>query len=227
MWALPDIKVMNERAAANAKNLKRRLRRGPGKRRACEVYGCGGKAFESVPWFDVFSDIRKGLNHVCTQHAGEDVEGFFRCEGCQRVMIDHITWVRYQVELNGTTLCLKCAAGEYFKDPANWIDPKLVKDAGFADNGVPLFDPMTGFLNLARCKHVLGVEQTPPAGVKFHDNAEFDFMDAHQISGEHPLAIIARLDGQEFCPVVDAAYQFTASIGFYVRQPVEKLAVAA
>jgi hypothetical protein len=208
---------MNAQAGAGAKNLKRQLRRGPGKRQKCEVYACGEKAVESAPWFDIFSDIPKGLVHVCTQHSPEDVEGFFRCEGCQRTVCDHITWERYAVILDDRTLCLKCAAEEYFADPANWIDPKLVKDAGLDRNGAPLFDQGTGFLNAAKCRHVLGVEQPLPDGIKFLDNAEFDNTSGQQISGDRLLNIIQSLDGQLFCPVLDAAYQFAVSIGVYVR----------
>jgi hypothetical protein len=217
MWCLPNIVSLNARAAANAKNLKRALRRGPGKRQKCEVYGCQQHAVESVPWFDIFSDDPKGLIHVCEACPADAVEGFFRCEACERVMIDHITWERYEVVVGGRTLCLACAAEEYFADPVNWIDPKLVKEVGFDRNGAPLFNPATGFLNLARCRHVLGVKQPLPAGIKFHDNAEFDSCDGRQISGDNLLNIVQGLDAQPFCPVLDAAYQFAVSIGFYVR----------
>ena len=217
---------MNARAAANAARIRRAMRRGPGKRQKCEVYGCQQRAIESVPWFDIFSDHPKGLIHVCEACPADAVEGFFRCEACERVMIDHITWEHYEVELDGRMLCLKCAAEEYFVDPANWIDPKLVIDAGFSEDGAPLFDPKTGFLNLARCRHVLGVEQKPPVGIAFVDNFEVDSTDLHQISGEHPLSIVRQLDAP-FCPVLDAVYQFAVSIGFYIRQPIEKPAEAA
>jgi hypothetical protein len=225
MWSLPEINTMNAQAAANAQKLKRQLRRGPGKRQECEYYDCGSKAAESVPWYDIFSDVPKGLIHVCAGHNADDVEGFFLCDECQRVMIDHITWERYQVELDDRTLCLNCAAEEYFQDPGNWIDPKLVKEVSLGDKKAPLFDVVTGFLNLAKCRHVLGVEQPLPDGIKFHDNAEFDSCDGHQISGDNLLDIIQGLDGQEFCPVLDAGYQFAVSIGIYVRNP-EPVALA-
>jgi len=81
----------------------------------------------------------------------------------------------------------------------------------------PLFDPQTGFLNLARCRHVLGVEQPLPDGTAFHDNAEFDSSSLHQISGDRLLDIVQGLAVQEFCPILDAGYQFAVSIGFYLR----------
>jgi hypothetical protein len=79
-----------------------------------------------------------------------------------------------------------------------------------------LFDPANGLLDIARCRHVLGVKQPLPGGVVFHDNAEFDSQDGRQISGDNLLDIIRGLD-QPFCPVLDAAYQFAVSIGIYVR----------
>jgi hypothetical protein len=149
MWSLPNIKAMNAQAAAQASKLRRAARRGPGKRQKCEYYGCEERAVESAPWFDIFSEDPKGLVHVCAGHNPWDVEGFFLCDECQRVICDHITWERYQVELDGRVLCLACAAEEYFQDPANWINPKLVKEVGLSRNGAPLFDRETGFLNVA------------------------------------------------------------------------------
>jgi hypothetical protein len=216
MWALPNIVSMNARAAAQAKNLKRAARRGPGKRRSCEVYGCEQHAVHSDLWYDIFSDDPKGVIHTCDSHSPGHVEGFFECEAFERAVIDHITWERYQVELGGKTLCLKCAAERYLYDFRHWIDPKLVQAAGFEKKNSLLFDTKTGFLNLGQCRHVLGVKQPLPAGVEFVDNAEFDGMDGHQISGDNLLEIIKRLD-QPFCPVLDAAYQFAVSIGIYVR----------
>jgi len=93
---------------------------------------------------------------------------------------------------------------------------------------LPLFDPATGVLNVARCTHVLSVDQPLPAGIKFVDNAEFDSCDGHQISSRPLLDIIRELD-TPFCPVLDAAYQFAVSIGIYTRRPaisvVEKVCI--
>jgi hypothetical protein len=83
-----------------------------------------------------------------------------------------------------------------------------------------LFDSTNGQLDLARCRHVLGVKQPIPAGVMFAENAEFDSCTGHQISGECLLDVIKRLD-QPFCPVLDAAYQFAVSIGIYLRNSAE------
>jgi hypothetical protein len=128
-------------------------------------------------------------------------------------MVEHYTWERYQVELNGDVLCLVCAAKRYFDESRNWVDPRKV-NAVVCGQQEMLFDPANGQLDIARCQHVLGVKQPLPAGLVFHDNAEFDSSTGHQISGEGLLEVIKRLD-QPFCPVLDAAYQFAVCIGIY------------
>lgn len=225
MWSLPDIKLLNTRAAANLPALRREQKR---KRKPnCEVYGCTHRAVESIEWFDIFSDTPKGLVHVCENHLPEDGEGNFRCDRCQRILADHYTWERYQTTDGDETLCLKCAAERHFEDDNNWIDPKLVKKVVLEPRGPALFNRKTGVLNVARCRHVLGVSQPLPDSIKFHDNAEFDSMDGHQISGRGLLDIIQELD-EPFCPVLDAAYQFAVSIGLYIREnPSAELKLAA
>lgn len=215
MWSLPDINLLNARAAAEASKLKRAARRGPGKRQQCEYYGCQSRAVESVPWFDIFGDDPKGLVHVCSEHPADSVGEMFTCEACGRLMVDHYTWERYAVDRDGITLCLKCAADQHFGDAANWLDPRAVKQVVLEPNGLPLFDPKTGVLNVARCRHVLGVKQPLPAGIEFFDNAEFDNCDGHQICGDDLFDIIKRLN-QPFCPGLDAAYQLSVSIGIYI-----------
>ena len=213
MWSLPDINRLNANAAANAKKLRREaaLKRKP----QCEIYGCDHRATDSTLWYDIFGDDAKGVIHTCAGHSFEDDPDLFRCENCERVMVDHYTWECYQVELHGDSLCLRCAAQRHFDQSENWIDPRTVTAVVFAQQEL-LFDSAEGQLDLARCRHVLGVKQPLPAGVAFHDNAEFDAQDGHQISGDHLLDIIRGLD-QPFCPVLDAAYQFAVSIGIYVR----------
>jgi hypothetical protein len=224
MWSLPDINQMNAHAAAGAKKLRRQA---ASKRKPqCEIYGCKHRATDSTLWFDIFSDTPKGVVHTCAEHSATDDPDLFLCEGCQRVMVDHYTWERYQANIDGASLCLKCAAEAHFQDPENWIDPRAVKQVVLEERG-PLFDPQTGVLNVARCPHVLGVKQPIPAGIEFFDNSEFDSCSRRQISGEDLLDVIARLD-QPFCPVLDAAYQFAVSVGIYVRaadqQPLSKAA---
>jgi hypothetical protein len=218
MWSLPDIKSLNTRAAAAASKLKRVAisKRKPN----CEHWNCNSRATRSYLVYDIFSDDPKAVLHLCERHdgySGDPMEGYFTCAHCARVMIENYTWERYRVELDGETICLKCAAEAHFSDPKNWIEPQEVKSVILEPGGAPLFDAKSGVLNLARCQHVLGVEQPLPAGIKFVENAEFDSCDGHQISGRRLLDVISDLDGQPFVLVLDAAYQFAVSIGIYVR----------
>jgi hypothetical protein len=97
------------------------------------------------------------------------------------------TWERYQIEYDGASLCLKCAAERYFADQDHWLDPREVKEVVLKP-GAPLFDRATGTLNLPACRHVLGVSQPLPAGIKLLENAEFDSGSGHQISGRKVTA---------------------------------------
>ena len=225
MWSLPDINRLNANAAAKAKKLKREAasKRKP----SCQFWNCSQPATRSYLVYDIFSDDPKDVLHLCEQHdgfSGDPCEGHFFCDGCGRVMVENYTWEIYRVELDGLTLCLRCAAERHFANPKNWIDAKRVKqvvlvpyDAALDGQNAPLFNPATGVLNVARCRHVLGVSQPPPEGIKFLENAEFDSCDGHQISGRKLLDIIQDLD-EPFCPVLDAAYQFAVSLGLYVRR---------
>ena len=229
MWSLPNIKALNDRAAANRRQIQRESKLKTSRKHPCEY--CTRPSTRHLKWWDIFSDDPKGVTHLCEDHyeQGASDDGFFDCARCHRRVADHYTWEQYGVVLGGELVCLRCAAEEYFADVANWIEPKLVKAVVLVPhnprlNGenLPLFDPTTGVLNVARCRHVLGVSQPLPAGIKFLDNAEFDSMDGHQISGRKLLDIIQELD-EPFCPVLDAAYQFAVSIGLYVRRwPADK-----
>jgi hypothetical protein len=224
MWSLPDINRMNARAAASQRRLTHEARlKTPSRKFPCEC--CHEPSVHHWPWYDIFSDDIKGVTHLCEEHYqdGRGDEEFFECDSCGRRMIDHITWERYSVNVGDQTLCLKCAAEEHFSDSDNWIDPRAVKQVVLVPcddrrNGenVPLFDPATGVLNVARCRHVLGVKQPVTAGIRFVDNFEFDSMDGHQISGVNMLDTIRSLS-VPFCAVLDAAYQFAVSVGFYIK----------
>jgi hypothetical protein len=227
MWSLPDINSLNARAAANAKNLQREVRR---KRKPnCEHWNCNAKAKFSYLVYDIFSADPKGVIHLCESHdgsSGDPLEGYFTCAHCERVMAENYTWELYYTHLDDQTVCLSCAAEIYFADEQNWIAPATVNQVVLIPKGPPLFDSQSGVLNVARCPHVLAVKQPVPAEILFVDNAEFDNCNGHQISGDNLLEVIKRLD-QPFCPVLDAAYQFAVSIGIYVRgkkEPVLKSA---
>jgi hypothetical protein len=221
MWALPDIKSLNARAASNADKLRREAQR---KRKPiCEHWDCNGRADESFLWYDIFSDDPKGVIHLCERHvgySGDPMEGFFNCCDCGRVMIENHTWELYYRNSESGRQCLRCAAEEHFQHPDTWINPRDVKDVVLdPSSGNVIF--ANGILNLAKCPHVLGVKQPLPAGIEFFDNCEFDSCDGRQISGDKPFEIIRQLRGQPFCPVLDAAYQFAVSIGFYLRVSVK------
>ena len=223
MWSLPEINRLNANAAANAKKLRREA---AGKRKPnCEIHGCTCRASQSTLWYDIFSDDPKGVIHTCVEHTAEDDPELFRCENCERVMLDHYTHERYRVELHGDVLCLKCAADRYFDIPRHWIEPQNVKRVVLKPGEGELFNTTMGVLNIAHCPHVLGVKQPLPAGIELYDNAEFDSCDGRQISGYSLLDIVRRLD-QPFCPVLDATYQFAVSVGIYVRSENQEQEVA-
>ena len=215
MWALPDINAMNARAAANQKQFAREVRLKTSRKYPCEC--CGEPSVHHLKYYEIFSDDAKGVTHLCEDHYqnGAGDEGFFDCDCCGRRMAENYTWELYRVQLGDRTLCLACAAEEHFADAENWIDPRAVKEVILEPRGGPLFEPITGVLNVARCRHVLGVEQPVPDAVKFVDNFEFDSMDGHQISGGDMLEAIRELS-VPFCPVLDAGYQFAVSIGLYI-----------
>jgi hypothetical protein len=214
MWSLSDINRLNGNATTNARKLRREAAR---KRKPqCGIYGCSHRAEHSTVWYDIFSDDPKGVIQTCPDHGWADDPDLFRCENCERVMVDHYTWERYQVQLHGDSLCLRCAAQRHFDLSENWIHPSTVSRVVLEPGDGPLFNRETCVLIVSRCRQVLAVKQPLPAGVVFHDNAEFDSSAGHQISGENLLDVIRRLD-QPFCPVLDAAYQFAVSIGLYVR----------
>jgi hypothetical protein len=160
------------------------------------------------------------MKHPVSLSWGDAMAGDLTCAQCGQVLVkDHDP---DYVDLDGDRVCLSCAAEQYFADPRNWITPQAVqKVVRQSRRPGPLFNRETGVLNIARCRHVLGVKQPIPAGVVFVDNAEFDGGNGHQISGENLIDVIKRLD-QPFCPVLDAAYQFAVSIGIYVRDGQEQ-----
>ena len=236
MWSLPNIIAMNARAAANRKSISHEAKLKKSVKHPCEC--CLKPSTVHEKYFDIFSDDAKGVRHLCQKcdEDGRGNEGYFVCDSCGRLMVENYTWEIYRrIDPDSDEVqCLSCAAERHFANPDNWIDPKLVKEVVLAPhnprlngNNVPLFNPATGILNVGRCRHVLGVQQPRPQGIKFLENAEFDSTDGQQISGRRLLDIIQELD-EPFCPVLDAAYQFAVSIGLYVREkPSAQLRLAA
>ena len=210
---------MNARAAANASKVKSASKH-PEKFHCarCACFGRQTPSDRAYIIYDIFSDDPKDVLYLCDNcdgQSGDPWEGYFTCADCSRVMVENYTWERYCTTRGDDTVCLACAAKEHFAEAANWIDPRAVVSVELEPEGGPLF--ADGVLNVARCRHVLGVSQPIPDSVCFVDNFEFDSMDGHQISGGDMLDSIHELS-VPFCPVLDAAYQFAVSIGLYVRR---------
>jgi hypothetical protein len=208
---------MNATKVANQADFKKQLSIGTSKKHACE--NCNKPSTWHYPYYDIFSDDISGVTHLCNdcEERGLGDEGFFTCSCCDRRMIENITWEKYCVEVDGELQCLACAAKNYFADEDNLIDPAKVtaviqepKQLG------ALFNPKTGVVNLCRVKHVLGVNQPVPAGIKFVENFE-NCNDRGAFDCGDILAKIKE-QTQPVYLVLDGAYQFSISIGQYVRE---------
>ena len=103
MWSLPDIVRMNaEAASASAREALlgavRKHLDSQGNPIHCDY--CGNQAEEVSPWFDIFSDAAKGVVAMCQEHYdayGPAPEGYFWCDGCERLMVENYTWELYGV----------------------------------------------------------------------------------------------------------------------------------
>lgn len=217
MWSLPDINDLNARAKSCATAYNRESKLKISAKHGCEC--CGKPSTHHHKYFDIFSDDAKGVRHLCDEHYdnGSGDEGYFTCDCCGNLTIENYTWEYYRVEEGGETICLKCAAKNYFGDDDNLIDPKDVKSVVLDPSGVSKRIIKDGVLNLCRVRHVLGVEQPLPEGVEFVFNVEFDSYSWHQISGGDALEKIKSLEGKFFI-VLDGAYQFAVSVGIYRRK---------
>ena len=215
MWSLPDIAVMNSRAAAKKPSLLKAVGTGldpeTGQQATCERESadCGGEV-RGTPWFDIFSDDPKGVTFLCQNHAGEHDEDFIDCADCGRLMLDHITWERYVHDTDDGPICLNCYAARVIADPKAWVP--LTKTA---------IDALT-FDDVRKAPHIIAVSG-PTHGLQFHGNTEFDSMSGNCISGGGLDEIRetlnkARKEGKrKALLVLDAAYQFAVSIGVYTK----------
>jgi hypothetical protein len=211
MWCLPSLDKINAAAVANKKNYDRQIKLKKSVKHSCEC--CGQPSTVHEKWYDIFSDDAKGVRHLCQSCAedGRGDEGYFTCDCCGRLMVENYTWERYEKD----GICLACAAVEYFNNDENLIDPKQVEKVVLEPGKGRLFE--SGVLNIAHAPHVLGVKQAVPKGIKFVDNAEFDSMDGHQISGGNMLFDIQQMTQPFYC-VCDSGWQFAFSIGLYIRE---------
>jgi hypothetical protein len=224
MWALPNIKRLNDEAAGV--DFKARHRKQLCGRAKVECYICDKPATKGSrqEWFDIFSDEPKGVIGLCKAHEedyGGTPEGYFFCEDCQRLFIQNYTWEMYCTQNEqGDIVCLNCKAKEYVEDGENWIP---LDDA--------VIDDLT-FKQVSKTPHLIAVSGPTPDGIEFYKNVELDSFSGGRITGysssesgpEGGVSELqdilrgAREDGHtEAILILDAAYQFCVSIGVYVR----------
>lgn len=223
MWSLPDLQRMNSEAYQMRKKLERAARTGflDRKKLKCEwaehdePSHCEGELRHYL-WYDIFSDDPKGILTLCEHHDGyygSPSEGYFECEGCNRVMTENYTWEMYRADTDYGTFCLPCYAANELLNPDNWI---------------PLTDEAINGLtekSIRKAKHLIGVKMPIPQGIRFVNNVEYDSMDGHCINGggvEELKETLRQLrdDGEDRAILIlDAAYQFAVSIAVYAETP--------
>lgn len=218
MWSLPDITRMNSEAYQLKKKLERAVQTGvlDRKRLKCEWADhdspskCEGD-LRCYLWFDIFSDDPKGILTLCEHHDGyygSPSEGFFECEGCQKVMVENYTWEYYFTDTDAGRLCLPCAAKNHLADPDSWIQ--------LADERI---DALT-FDDIRKAKHIIGVEMPTPKGIEFVDCVTFDSMDGHGLDGgvdtiQDYLRALKEQGEDRAVVIMDGAYQFAVRISVY------------
>ena len=220
MFSLPDIKALNARAksCATAFDIESKPRKKSTAKYPCEC--CGEKSIHHEKWYDIFSDDAKGVRHLCEEcdDSGRGQEGWFHCDCCGRLMAENYTWEYYRTtdEETGETMCLTCAAKRYFSNPDNAINPSKVVKVVQGDKDAPLWDADSGIVNLSKVRHVLGVKQPEPEGIEYVDNFE-NCNERGLFDTDEIMKVIKEQDSPVFI-VLDGAYQFSISIGLYVKE---------
>ncbi len=216
MWALPNIKDMNDRAVAEYEAGKHLTRKQTLKGQKC-MY-CDGKATVYYDYYDIFSDVPKGkvfLCEDCEGYYGDPAEGYFRCEACERVMVESYTWEVYFHDTDEGRVCLNCYFDKEIAKPENWIDK----------------------VELVTWERIRGVKHLiPVAGehwreyLDFHGNEEFDSMTGETLAGFSSTVskdvgigrlkeiVTKALEKGPVMLILDAGYQFAVSIGVYTRK---------
>src|SRR5450759_2645389 len=99
MWSLPEITRLNSEAHTGKRRLiaqAERVNRSNATDEKCEH--CEARATSATPWFDIFSNDPKGLLFECDECRDRygAPEGYFHCEGCDRLLIENYTWEQYR-----------------------------------------------------------------------------------------------------------------------------------
>lgn len=209
MWSLPDIKRLNDEAALRAKKDKKKTVKQLLRGKRCEH--CDEKATVLYEYYDIFSDDPKGYIYLCEKHDGyygSPDEGYFTCDDCNRVFVENYTWENYYHADEDGMICLNCFFDREIDNEENWIT-----------------DPLTvTFDTVQKAKHLI-----PVAGkhwekhLDFLGNVEFDSMSGKELygtreSGMGELIHIMREANKPCILILDAAYQFSVSIGVYTRK---------
>jgi hypothetical protein len=226
MWSLPDINRLNSRAAdpTSKASLQNAVETGylNGNKLTCEHEDerCTDELYREL-YYDIFSDDPKGILTQCSHHKDYyGSEGYFRCEDCHRLMVENYTWEYYWTTTeDGELLCLPCAAKRYIADDDNWIT--------LTPESIAALD----FERVRKAKHVIGVRMPVPKTITYVDNVEMDSSTGGKLrttmyADPTPNAAVEELravlmqaleDGHKRALLIlDAAYQFSVSIGVYV-----------
>jgi len=248
MWSLPDIKRINAVAEERAR-LKREALAGPGSEKQgdmltgefmefpelpldpddenyeeCEY--CEEAAEHTLEWFDIFSDDPKGELHLCEDHYEDQLysDSYFECDTCNRLMIMNYTWENYYRVGDGYIQCLKCAFKEFIEEPTNAIT---------MDNLDEVMDDIAERRLEAlgeRCPHLIAVGSDYwKEYLNFEANHEFSEWEPGGTLGtswvrfSNDIRLAVRDTGIVYL-IMDAAYQWSISIGIYV--PITKEAIS-
>lgn len=230
MWSLPDIGRLNSVAAERAPNFEHAVETGWLDGELISCHYCDKPADYRCLWFDIFSDDPKGVVGLCEQHDryyGSLPEGYFECEACNRLFIENYTWELYFHQDGGGIYCLNCYAAAEVQNPDNWLS---LDDA--------TIDALT-FQQVCKAKHLIAVRGPIPEGLALYKNVELDGSSGGRLTssmscestpdgGVQELRdILHELKSQgvtEAMLILDAAYQFSVSIGVYTREAVAEAA---
>jgi hypothetical protein len=187
MWSLPNIVAMNA-AASSPEGQEAITAELEAPEAECQY--CNEPATERNVYYDIFSDDPKGVSLVCDEHPDEDL---FHCVGCERDMVDHYTWERYQTS---DGLCINCARTDYLEEDDNWIDLEALAgeaDCECGDRTLPcIHDVATVITDVefySTCPHLVAVgQELSDMGLEEIDLAVIDGSSACEVTGSSSTA---------------------------------------